>query len=90
MATTPDAEEAKTVASHTLAYLRLLDRKLDLVVDTLQRRGERLARVERDIGKTRRDLVEVKGDIARLEVTAQTEILAVVRRLAEGADSPAS
>lgn len=90
MATTPDAEEAKTVASHTLAYLRLLDRKLDLVVDTLQRRGERLARVERDIGKTRRDLVEVKGDIARLEVTAQTEILAVVRRLAEGADPPAS
>lgn len=90
MATMPDAEEAKTVASHTLAYLRLLDRKLDLVVDTLQRRGERLARVERDIGKTRRDLVEVKGDIARLEVTAQTEILAVVRRLAEGADPPAS
>ena len=97
MATTPDAEEAKTVASHTLAYLRLLDRKLDLVVDTLQRQGERLARVERDIGETRRDLgrdlVEVKGDIALLEnkvVTVQTEILAVVRRLAEGADPPAS
>ena len=93
MATTPDAEEAKTVASHTLAYLRLLDRKLDLVVDTLQRQGERLARVERDIGETRRDLVEVKGDIALLEnkvVTAQTEILAIVRRLAEGADPAAS
>ena len=91
MATTPDAEEAKTVASHTLAYLRLLDKKLDLAVDTLQRHGERLARVERDIGETRRDLVEVKGDIALLEnkvVAAQPEILAVLHRLEERPDRP--
>jgi hypothetical protein len=79
-----DAEEDKKVASHTLACLRTLDRKLDLVIDTLQRHGERLARVDRDIGETRRDLVEVKSDIALLEnkmVTAQTEILAILRRL---------
>jgi hypothetical protein len=47
-----------------------------------------LARVERDLGETRRDLVEVKGDIALLEnkvVMPQTEILTVLRRLDEGA-----
>jgi hypothetical protein len=86
MATTPDTDETKAVASHTLAYLRALDRKVDLVIDTLQRQGERLGRVERDIGETRRDLLEVKGDIALLEnkvVTAQTEVLTILRRLAE-------
>ena len=90
MATTPEAdEEAKTVASHTLAYLRSLDRKLDLVVDTLQRHGERLARLDRDLGEARRDINEVKGDIALLEnkvLTAQTEILMILRRLDPGSD----
>jgi predicted nucleic acid-binding Zn-ribbon protein len=87
MAMTPEADEIKTVASHGLAYLRTLDKKVDLVIESLQRQGERLARVERDLGETRRDLVEVKGDIALLEnkvVTAQTEILTVLRRLDEG------
>ena len=64
---TPEADEIKTVASHGLAYLRTLDKKVDLVIESLQRQGERLARVERDLGETRRDLVEVKGDIALLE-----------------------
>jgi chromosome segregation ATPase len=95
MATSPDTDETK-VASHTLAYLRSLDRKLDLVIDVLQRQGERLARLERDQGETRRDLgeirrdiTEVKGDIALLDnkiVTAQTEILTVLHRLDQGAD----
>jgi hypothetical protein len=88
MATTPEAdEEAKTVASHT--YLRSLDRKLDLVVDTLQRHDERLARLERDLGEVRRDIIEVKGDIALPEnkmLTAQTGILMILRRLDPGSD----
>jgi hypothetical protein len=94
MATTPEAdEEAKTVASHTLAYLRSLDRKLDLVVDTLQRHGERLSRVERDLGESRRDITEVKGDIALLDnkvLTAQAEILAILHRLDPGSDQAKS
>ena len=52
MAMTPDADDSK-VASHTLAYLRLLDKKIDVVIDAFQRHGERLARVERDQGETR-------------------------------------
>jgi hypothetical protein len=93
MAATSDSDESK-IASHTLAYLRSLDRKLDLVVDVLQRQGERLTRLERDQGETRRDLgeirrdiTEVKGDIALLDnkvVTAQTEILMVLHRLEHG------
>jgi hypothetical protein len=81
MATPPDADEESGIANHTLASLRSLDRKLDIVVDVSQRHGERLARLEHDLGETRRDLgetrrdlgeirrdlVEVKGDIALLE-----------------------
>jgi hypothetical protein len=91
MAAPPDADDDKTVASRTLAYLRALDRKLDLVLEILQRHSERLARLERDLGEARRDIVEVKGDITLLEskvVTAQSEILAVLRRLDEGAGRP--
>jgi hypothetical protein len=88
MAGTPDADKT-SVASHTLPYLRPLDRKLDLVVDVVQRQGERLARVERDLGDLRRDVTEVKGDIALFDnkvVTAQTEILMILHRLEHGAD----
>jgi len=90
MATTPDTDETK-VASHTLAYLRSLDRKLDLVVDVLQRHGERLGRVERDLGEIRRDISEAKGDIALLDskvMTTQSEILAILHRLDREADQP--
>src|SRR5438067_4532083 len=92
MAMTPDADDSK-VASHTLAYLRLPDKKIDVVIDAFQRQGERLARVERDQGETRvdlgqvrRDIVEVKGDIALLDnklVSAQTDILGMKGDVAE-------
>jgi hypothetical protein len=75
-----DADSPR-VADHTLAYLRSLDRKLDVVIETSQRQTERLARIERDIGEMRRDLLEVKGDIALLEnklVSNQTEILRIL------------
>jgi hypothetical protein len=83
MAMTPETDETK-LASHTLAYLRTLDRKLDLVIETAQRHGERLGRVERDLGELKRDVAEVKGDIALLEnrlLTNQNELLAILHRL---------
>ena len=97
MATTPEADETRAVANHTLAYLRALDKKVDLIIDAGQRHQERLARIERDLGEMRRDfgrdLVEVKSDIALLEnkvLTAQTEILVVLRRLAHDTELPTS
>src|ERR1700720_1602837 len=59
MAMTPEADEIKTVAGHTLAYQRTLDKKVDLVIGSLQRQGERLARVERDIAEIRRDVPDL-------------------------------
>ena len=52
--------DAGKVASHTLALLRSLDKKVDLVLETQGRHTERLGRLERD-------LTEVKSDIALLE-----------------------
>jgi hypothetical protein len=46
-----------------LALLRSLNRKMDLVLETQLRHSECLARLERDIGEVRRDLIEVKGNI---------------------------
>src|ERR1700730_5198807 len=59
MAMTPEADEIKTVAGHTFAYQRTLDKKVDLVIGSLQRQGERLARVERDIAEIRRDVPDL-------------------------------
>ena len=72
MATTPDIDETK-IASHTLAYLRSLDRKFDLVVDVLQGHGERLGRLDRDQGETRRNLGEIRRNIT--EVKGDTALL---------------
>jgi hypothetical protein len=81
MATTDAPADADTVASHTLAYLRSHGRKLDLVLETLARHGERLGRLEREVG-------EIKSDIALLEskvLTSQTEMLTILYRLDQGA-----
>lgn len=78
----PDVLES--VASHTLAYLRSHGKKLDLILETLNRHGERLGRLERDVGETRRDVLEVKSDIALMEnkvLSAQTEMLGILLRL---------
>lgn len=93
MPTTPGADDDRTVASHTLAYLRTLDRKLDLLIESVQRQGDPLGRMERDLGETRRDILEIKSDIALLEnkvLTAQTEILTVLHRLEGEEPSPSS
>lgn len=83
MAESDPQEDVAKVASHTLAYLRSLDRKMDLVLETQGRHTERLGRLERDVAEVRRDLTEIKGDIALLEnktLTAQTEILSLLHR----------
>ena len=84
-------ESADTLASHTLAYLRSHGKKLDLILETLNRHGERLARLERDVGEGRRDVLEVKGDIALMEnkvLSAQTEMLGILLRLDGLAEGP--
>jgi hypothetical protein len=84
MVATDAPGDADAVASHTLAYLRSHGKKLDLVLETLARHGERLGRLEREVGEGRRDVLEVKSDIALLEnrmLSAQTEILTILHRL---------
>ena len=64
-----------------MAYLRSLDRKMDLMLETPARHTERLGRLERDVAEVRRDLTEIKSDIALLEnkpLTTQTEILSLL------------
>jgi chromosome segregation ATPase len=95
MTGTDAPEDRDTVASHTLAHLRSHGKKLDLILETLGRHGERRSRVERDvgearrdIGEARRDISEIKTDIALLEnkfLSTQTEILSSLHRLDQAA-----
>jgi chromosome segregation ATPase len=63
MAGTDAPEDRDTVANHTLAHLRSHGKKLDLLLETLGRHGERLSRVERDVGEARRDVGEARRDV---------------------------
>jgi hypothetical protein len=77
MAGTDAPDDASSIASHTLAYLRSHDKKLDLILETLARHSERLGRLERDVG-------EIKSDIALLEnkvISNQTEVLMILHQL---------
>ncbi|MEA2881568.1 MAG: hypothetical protein QOH32_824 [Bradyrhizobium sp.] len=95
MADSDSQEDAAKVASHTLPFLRSLDRKVDLVLETQARHTERLGRLERDVAEarrdlteTRRDLTEVRSDIALLEnktLSSQTEIVSILHRLEQTA-----
>lgn len=88
MADSDAQEDIAKVASHTLAYLRSLDRKMDLVPETQARHTERLGWLERDVAEVRRDLTEIRSDIALFEnkaLSAQTEILSILHRLEEAA-----
>lgn len=98
MAHTDTPDDTEKVASHTLAYLRVLDRKVDLVLETMIRFGERLGRVERDVGEGRRDVLElkrdvheVKSDIILLEnkvLSSQSEIMLLLHRLVDAGVLP--
>lgn len=95
MSSTDVPENAGNVASHTLAHLRSHGKKLDLILETLERQNERLGRLERDGGEVRRDLMEIrrdmleiKSDIVLLEnkvLSAQSEVLTILYRLDEAA-----
>jgi predicted nucleic acid-binding Zn-ribbon protein len=81
-------DDVTKIASHTLAYLRALDKKMDLVLETQARHTERLGRVERGIDEVRRDLAETKSDIVLVEnriLSAQTDILTILHRLQQAA-----
>lgn len=92
-------DDVAKIASHTLSYLRVLDKKLDLVLQTQARHTEGLGRVERgidegrrDLAETRRDLAETKGDIVFVEhriLSAQMDVLTILQRLEQaGIASP--
>src|SRR6201991_2046586 len=88
MADSDMQEGAAKWASHTLAFLRSLDRKMDLGLETQARHTERLGRLERGVSEVRRDLTEIRSDIALLEnktLSAQTEIVSILHRLEETA-----
>ncbi len=88
MADSGAQEDAAKAASHTPAFLRSLDRKMDLVLEAQARHTERLGRLERDVSEVRRDPTEIKSDIALLEnktLSAQTEIVSILHRLEEAA-----
>jgi multidrug resistance efflux pump len=88
MADSNAQEDAAKVASHTQAFLRSLDRKMDLVPENQARHTERLGRLERDVADVRRDLTEIRSDIALLEnktLSAQTEIVSILYRLEQAA-----
>jgi hypothetical protein len=61
-----------------VAHLRSHGKKLDLILETLGRQGERLSRVERDVGEARRNISEIKSDKF---LSTQTEILSILYRL---------
>jgi predicted nucleic acid-binding Zn-ribbon protein len=92
MADSAAQEDAAKATSHTLAFLRPLDRKMDRVLETQARHTERLGRLERDVAEVRRDLSEIRSDIALLEnktLSAQTEIVSILHRL-EQASAPST
>lgn len=66
-------------ASHTLALLRNVDRKLDRLLEAVSRHDVRLGRVERDLNEVKSDLVLVENKI----LTQTNEIISAVQRLDE-------
>jgi hypothetical protein len=76
--------DSATIASHTLAYLRSHDKKLDLILETLGRHGERLGRLERDMAEMKSDVVSLENKV----LTAQTEILTVLHTINRTPENP--
>ena len=74
-----DEPASDSIASHTLAYLRRIEKRLEQIWDMLLRHDTRLGRIERDVN-------EVKSDQVLLEnrmLTQTNEILTVVHRIDE-------
>ena len=62
-----DVTEGIDIASHTLAWMRRLDKRVDHMTDVLVRHESRLARIDRDSSELRRDLGELKVDFSSME-----------------------
>lgn len=92
------SDDSQKLANHTLAYLRALDKKVDLVLETMIRFGERLGRVERDVGEARRDILELKRDVHEVKshiillenkvLSSQTELMLLLHRLLDAGVLP--
>ena len=67
MAGTQTPDDHEKVASHTLAFLRSHARKLDLILEEAKRQGERLGRLEGDVGEVKRDIGEVRRHISEVK-----------------------
>jgi len=73
---------SENVASHTLAFLRRIDKRLENIWDVLLRHDIRLGRIERDLN-------EVKSDVVLLEnrtLTQTNEVLGQVQTVNEKLD----
>jgi chromosome segregation ATPase len=68
---------SENVASHTLAFLRRIEKRLEQMWEVLLRHDTRLGRIERNLN-------EVKSDVVLLEnrtLTQSNEILGFVREI---------
>ena len=75
---------SENVASHTLAFLPRIEKRLENMWEVLLRHDTRLGRIERDINEVKRDVNEVKSDVVLLEnrtLTQANEILGFVREI---------
>ncbi len=84
------SETDQNVANHTLALLRLLDKRFQLVLETLTRHSTQLGRLDRNLSETEerlmREIREIKSEMILSDnrvITAQTEILTILHRLSE-------
>jgi len=62
-----DVTEGLDAASHTLAWMRRLDKRVDHMTDVLVRHESRLARIDRDLSELNRDLGDLKVDFSSME-----------------------
>jgi hypothetical protein len=56
-----DVTESTDLASHTLAWMRRFDTRVDKMTDVLVRHEARLSRIERDLGELKVDFSSMEG-----------------------------
>ena len=79
-----DEPTSDSIASHTLAYLRRNEKRLEQMWEILLRHDTRLGRIERDVNEVKSDQVLLENRL----LTQTNEILTVVHRIAEHQQRP--
>jgi hypothetical protein len=74
-----DEPTSDSLASHTLAYLRRIEKRLEQMWEVLLRHDTRLGRIERDVNEVKSDQVLLENRV----LTQTNEILTVVHRIDE-------